>query len=153
MASVVLAPTAVADLDRLIRSRSLPATMHERVKSSLRQLTTFPLLGTPLTGRWQGFGLILGPWLWVLLVHVCDEEADRVSVVTIRDSRPAEPGGTFAAISFLSRFHCGADVTVASPFTLMNCYVLRTLAEYTRRATAPGRSARYVPWAFAMSVQ
>lgn len=91
MASVVLAPTAVADLERLIRTRSLPATTRERVKSSLRALTTFPLLGAPLTGRWQGFRFILGPWPWVLPVYVYDEEADRVSVVTIQDSRSAEP--------------------------------------------------------------
>lgn len=90
MASVVLAPTAVADLERLIRTYSLPATTRERVKSSLRVLTTFPLLGAPLTGRWQGFRFILGPWPWILLVHVYDEEADRVSIVTIQDSRSAE---------------------------------------------------------------
>jgi hypothetical protein len=60
------------------------------------------------------------------------------------------PRGTFAASSALSRFHCGADVTVASPFTLMNCHVLRTSAEETRRATAPGRRSRYLPWAFAL---
>ncbi len=90
MASVVLAPTAVADLERLIRTHSLPATTRERVKSSLRQLTTFPLLGAPLTGRWQSFRFILGPWPWILLVYVHDEEADRISVLTIQDSRSAE---------------------------------------------------------------
>lgn len=90
MASVVLAPTAVADLDRLIRTHSLPATTRERVKSSLRALTTVPLLGAPLTGRWQGLRFIIGPWRWVLLVYVYDEEADRIFVVTVQHSRSAE---------------------------------------------------------------
>lgn len=90
MASVVLAPTALADLERLIRTHSLPATTRERVKSSLRALTTLPLLGAPLTGRWQGFRFILGPWPWILIVHVFDEGADRILVVTIQDSRSAK---------------------------------------------------------------
>ncbi len=90
MASVVLEPTAVADLDRLIRTHSLPATTRERAKSSLRQLATFPLLGAPLAGRWEGFRFIPGPWPWVLLIHVYDPEVDQVSVVTIQDSRSAE---------------------------------------------------------------
>ena len=90
MASVVLAPTTVADLERLIRTHSLPATARERARSSLRQLATFPLLGAPLAGRWQGFRFILGPWPWVLLIYVYDPEVDQVSVVTIQDSRSAE---------------------------------------------------------------
>ena len=90
MASVVLASTALADLERLIRTHSLPATTRERVKASLRDLATFPLLGASLTGRWQGFRFVLGPWPWILLVYAYDEEADLVSIVTIQDARSAE---------------------------------------------------------------
>jgi len=48
------------------------------------------LLGPPLTGRWQGFRFILGPWSWMLLVYAYDEETDQVSLVTIQDARSAE---------------------------------------------------------------
>ena len=90
MAAVVVTLTAVADLERLATTHSLPATTRDRVKSSLGPLPTFPLLGPPLTGRWQGFRCILGPWSWMLLVYAYDEETDQVSVVTIQDARSAE---------------------------------------------------------------
>ena len=89
MATVVVTPTAVADLDWLIRTHSLPANTRERAISSLRALERFPLLGAPLTGRWAGFRFVLGPWRWMLLVYVYDDEADRVAVVTIQDARSA----------------------------------------------------------------
>ena len=90
MAAVVLTLTAVADLERLTATHGLPATTRDRVKSSLGPLTTFPLLGPPLTGRWQGLRFILGPWSWMLLVYAYDEETDQVFVVTIQDARSAE---------------------------------------------------------------
>ena len=89
MAIVVVTPTALADLERLIRTHSLPSTTRGRVISSLRALERFPLLGSPLTGRWAGFRFVLGPWRWMLLVYVYDAEADRVAVVTIQDARSA----------------------------------------------------------------
>ena len=90
MAAVVLTLTVVADLERLTTTHSLPATTRDRVKSSLGPVTTSPLLGPPLTGRWQGLRFILGPWSWMLLVYAYDEETDQVSVVTIQDARSAE---------------------------------------------------------------
>src|SRR3990172_12299078 len=69
VAAVVLTLTDVADLERLATTHSLPATTRDRVKSSLGPLPTFPLLGPPLTGRWQGFRCLLGPRSWVLPVH------------------------------------------------------------------------------------
>ena len=89
MATVVVTPTAVADLDRLIRKHSLPSNTRERVASSLRPLARFPLLGAPLAGRWAGFRFVLGPWRWMLVVYVYDEETDRVAIVTIQDARSA----------------------------------------------------------------
>ncbi len=87
MATVVVTPTAVDDLERLIRTHSLPSNTRDRVRSSLRALTRFPLLGAPLTGRWAPFRFLLGPWRWMLLVYVYDEKRDRVAVVTIEDAR------------------------------------------------------------------
>ena len=89
MATVVVTPTAVDNLDTLIRTLSLPGTTRERVKSSLRPLARFPRLGAPLEGRWAQFRFVLGPWRWMLIVYVYDEAADRVWVVTIQDARSA----------------------------------------------------------------
>jgi hypothetical protein len=87
MASVELAAAAVEDLDDLIRTHSLPRDTHARVARSLRALTTFPLIGPALAGRWDGFRFLLGPWRWLLLIYVYMEEEDRVVVVTIQDAR------------------------------------------------------------------
>src|SRR3990172_12655202 len=90
VAAVVLTLTAVADLERLTTTHSLPTTTRDRVKSSLGPVTTSPLLGPPLPGRWQGLPFILGPWSWMLLVYAYDEETDQGSVVTIHHARSAE---------------------------------------------------------------
>lgn len=89
MARVVVAPAAIADLDRLISVLDLPADARSRVSARLRQLARFPESGEALEGRWEGFRFVLGPWRWMLIVYVFDEEADQVSVVTIQDSRSA----------------------------------------------------------------
>ena len=87
MAKVELSATAVEDLDRLIRSHSLPADTRERLKRSLRHLERFPLIGPELDGRWAGFRFVLGPWRWMILVYVFFESQDRVVVLTIQDGR------------------------------------------------------------------
>ncbi len=89
MATVVLAESAVADLDALIATHSLPGNTRERVRTSLQSLATFPLLGPALSGAWQGFRFVLGPWPWMLLVYVYDGEVGQVAVVTIQDARSA----------------------------------------------------------------
>jgi hypothetical protein len=87
--SVIVTPTALDDLDRLILTLSLPSNALERVGSSLGALSRFPLLGAPLQGRWAAFRFILGPWRWMLLVYDYDEERARVALVTIQDARSA----------------------------------------------------------------
>ena len=87
MARVELARSAVEDLDVLIRTHSLPADTRARVARSLRSLRQFPKLGPALSGRWQGFRFILGPWRWLILVYVYIETEDRVVVVTVQDAR------------------------------------------------------------------
>jgi plasmid stabilization system protein ParE len=89
MATVVVAETAKADLDAMILTHSLPASTRDRVRTALGSLGAFPLLGPALTGRWQGLRFILGPWPWMLLIYEYDASNDRVSVVTIQDSRSA----------------------------------------------------------------
>jgi hypothetical protein len=84
---VELSASAVEDLDRLIRTHSLPTDTKERLKRSLRHLEGFPLLGPELAGRWAGFRFVLGPWRWMIVVYVFLEEEDRVVVVTVQDGR------------------------------------------------------------------
>ena len=87
MAQVELARAAVADLDRLVQTHSLPRDTRERVRVSLEPLGRFPRLGPELIDRWEGFRFILGPWRWMLLVYIFDESRDRVGIVTIQDAR------------------------------------------------------------------
>jgi plasmid stabilization system protein ParE len=87
VARVELAVAALEDLDSLIRTHSLPADTRARVARSLRSLAQFPNIGPALSGRWEGFRFILGPWRWLILVYVFIEAEDRVVVVTIQDAR------------------------------------------------------------------
>jgi plasmid stabilization system protein ParE len=89
VAAVVLTPTALQDLDRLIRTLSLPPTTTSRLKASLRPLETFPELGAPLHGRWSRFRFVLGPWRWMIVVYTVDDVRDTIAVVTIQDARSA----------------------------------------------------------------
>jgi plasmid stabilization system protein ParE len=94
VASVALARAAVEDLDALIRFHSLPADTRVRVARSLRPLERFPRMGPALSGRWEGFRFLLGPWRWLLLVYVYLEAEDRVVVVTVQDARSATSATT-----------------------------------------------------------
>lgn len=87
MPRVELAVAAVEDLDRLITLNSPPADTRARVARSLCPLASFPNLGPVLTGRWDGFRVLLGPWRWLLLVYLVLEAEDRVVVVTVQDAR------------------------------------------------------------------
>ena len=87
MAEVRLSALAVEDLDRLILTHSLTADTRTRVKRSLRALERFPRLGRELEGRWSPFRFLLGPWRWLLILYVYDEQRDVVLVASIQDAR------------------------------------------------------------------
>jgi plasmid stabilization system protein ParE len=87
LARVELAEAAVEDLERLIHTHSLPPDTKERVRRSLRSLESFPLIGAPLVGRWEGFRFLLGPWRWMVIVYEYLEEEQRIVVTTIQDGR------------------------------------------------------------------
>ena len=89
MTGVVVTETALADLDRLIRTHQLPASTRARVRAAIEPLAEYPLLGRALGGRWTGFRVVLGPWPWMLIVYAFDEPGDRVSIVTVQDARSA----------------------------------------------------------------
>jgi plasmid stabilization system protein ParE len=86
---VVVTPRAVEDLHELMVGLGLPADAPDRVRRSLRMLERFPLAGRALSGRWEGTRFLIGPWPWMVLVHVHDEPADAVFVVAIHDGRSA----------------------------------------------------------------
>lgn len=94
MARVELAAAAVEDLDSLVRTHSLPADTRARVVRSLRALERFPLMGPALSGRWEGFRFLIGPWRWLVLVYVFIEPEDRVVVVTVQDARSSTAATT-----------------------------------------------------------
>jgi plasmid stabilization system protein ParE len=87
VARVELAAAAVEDLERLIRTHSLPPDTWKRIVGSLRSLELFPRMGPALSDRWEGFRFVLGPWRWMLLVYLVIEDEDRVVVVTVQDGR------------------------------------------------------------------
>jgi plasmid stabilization system protein ParE len=89
LASVVVAATAERDLRSLVETHSLPRSTEARFKAALDPLRRFPLLGSPLTGRWSGYRYILGPWRWMIIVYRHDPAIDRVEVLTVQDARSA----------------------------------------------------------------
>ena len=94
MAQVELSRRAVDNLDRLIRTHSLPPDTRARVRTVLTPLTSFPQLGRQLEGRWFEHRVLLGPWRWMLLVHRHDPDHDRVVIVTIQDARSSAAATT-----------------------------------------------------------
>ncbi|HMH47100.1 MAG TPA: hypothetical protein VK538_05235 [Solirubrobacteraceae bacterium] len=87
MAEVRLSLVAIEDLDRLILTHSLPRDTRRRVARSLRPLERFPRLGRELQGAWTPFRFILGPWRWLLIVYLYDEQRSLVVVATMQDAR------------------------------------------------------------------
>jgi hypothetical protein len=87
VARVELTAQAIEGLDRLIVTHSLPADTYTRVYRSLSLLERFPKIGRKVTGRWHHLRFILGPWRWLLIVYVYDDERELVSILTIQDAR------------------------------------------------------------------
>ena len=87
MARVELTARAIEGLDRLIITHSLPADTYARVYRSLSLLERFPKIGRKVTGRWHQLRFILGPWRWLLIVYIYDDERELVSILTIQDAR------------------------------------------------------------------
>jgi len=79
---------AAEDLARLELTHRLPGDTRNRFKRSVRALSRFPRLGTPLEpGGWEGFRYVLGPWRWMIVVYEHLEAEDRVVIVTVQDGR------------------------------------------------------------------
>jgi plasmid stabilization system protein ParE len=89
VATVVVSPRAIRNLERLIETHAWPGSTRIRFALSIEPLGRFPKLGAPLSGHWAPFRFILGPWRWMIVVYEYDEAADRVAIVTIQDGRSA----------------------------------------------------------------
>ena len=98
MARVIVTPEALAALDRLIVSHSLPADTKERFRRSLKPLETFPRLGRELEGGgYDGLRFVLGPWRWMVIVYEDDEARDVVGVLTVQDARASSAATNYRA--------------------------------------------------------
>ena len=71
----------------MIVTHSLRPDTWARVQRSLRILERFPSVGREMEGRWDSIRFILGPWRWLLLVYVHDQQQDLAIVLTIQDAR------------------------------------------------------------------
>ena len=90
MATVVVSPRAIRNLERLIETHALPGSTRIRALAIDRATRADSRgSGAPLSGRWAAFRFILGPWRWMIVVYEYDEAADRVAIVTIQDGRSA----------------------------------------------------------------
>jgi hypothetical protein len=88
VARVEWSESAVASLDRLILTHSLPADTRPRVRRSVRHLTRFPRIGPPIpTSGDEEIRFLLGPWRWLIIVYLYIEVEDRVVIVSVEDGR------------------------------------------------------------------
>lgn len=83
----MVSTAAVASLNRLIITHSLPPSTRARVRSSLEILEEFPQVGRQLEGRWAPLRFIGGPSRWMILIY--EQHGDEIRVVAIEDRRTA----------------------------------------------------------------
>ena len=96
MAQIVVTPEAIAALDRLILTHSLPTDTRARFRRSLEVLEVFPSLGPALDGGgYDGLRFVLGPWRWMVVVYEYDRTADLVGALTVQDARSSAAATNF----------------------------------------------------------
>jgi hypothetical protein len=54
VASIIVAPVAQRNLDRIITTCSIPSDTRERVRNRIEPFSDLPLLGSQLKGEWVG---------------------------------------------------------------------------------------------------
>mgnify|MGYP000874601407 FL=1 len=87
MAKVVVTTTALAELESLIITHSLPPDTKERFQRAVRDLGRFPAMGTMLERDWNGYRFVLGPWRWMIIVYRYEQADGIVGIVTVQDGR------------------------------------------------------------------
>jgi plasmid stabilization system protein ParE len=86
---IVVTRQAVNDLHGLITGLGLTGDAIARVQRSLRILERFPRAGRSLSGQWEGTRFLIGPWPWLIVVYIHDEDDDAAFVVAVHDGRSA----------------------------------------------------------------
>lgn len=87
MAHLIVSAQAREDLARLLVSHGLPPGTRRRIELSVEHLRFAPQAGQALSGDWEGFRYVLGPWRWMVIVYRYWEEVDAVAIVAIFDGR------------------------------------------------------------------
>ena len=65
----------------------LPDDALARVQRSLRTLERFPRAGRVLPAPWEPARCLIGPWPWMLLLYLHDQDDDAALVVAVHDAR------------------------------------------------------------------
>lgn len=87
MTKIRIPESADATFARMITTHSLPSSTRARIAESLEVLSDFPYLGRELSGNWEGYRAILGPWRWLIIVYRFHEDSDEVVVHGFFDAR------------------------------------------------------------------
>ncbi len=87
MSEIVLTRETSRDLERLIRTHSLPPQTPRRVRRSLEILREFAAAGVGLRGRWKSYRFLVGPWRWMIFVYRYDPDRDAAIVLRVFDGR------------------------------------------------------------------
>lgn len=81
---------ALANLDRLVLTHSLPPDTRERIEASARPLERFPRIGPEVRALDDAsLRFLIGPWPWLLIVYLYLESDERVVIVSVEDGRAA----------------------------------------------------------------
>ena len=70
----------------MVRTHSLPSDTASRVERCARPLAQFPNIGPALSGEWDGYRFLLGPWPWMVLVYEI-VTPELVAIVAVQDAR------------------------------------------------------------------
>ncbi len=90
MATIEVTRLARDELQELIETRGLPLDTRERVSRSLLTLEEFPRAGKQFLGVWRDCRALIGPWGWLIIVHMYIEAEDRVVVIAFHDARTSD---------------------------------------------------------------
>ena len=91
MARLEWSERALAALDDLVLTHSLPPETRARIESSARPLARFPRFG-PKLGELPGdaeLRFLIGPWPWLVIVYVFLASESRAVIVAVEDGRAA----------------------------------------------------------------
>ena len=89
MARLQWSERALATLDQLVLTHSLPTDTRLRIETSARPLARFLRIGPQLRDLPGGAELrfLIGPWPWLVIVYVVFAGENRVVIASVEDGR------------------------------------------------------------------